>query len=77
MSKAAGSARNAGRPWSAADDHLLAEAFDSGSPIGTIATQMERTRGSITARLVKLGKIDPPAGLRLRGDTSRSLGGEA
>lgn len=61
-------ARNAGRPWSAADDAALATAFDSGSTIGALAVQMERTRGAITARLVKLGKIEAPPGLRLRGE---------
>ena len=63
-------ARNAGRPWSAADDAALAAAFDSGSTIGALAVQMERTRGAITARLVRLGKIEAPPGLRLRGEGS-------
>jgi hypothetical protein len=61
-------ARNAGRPWSAADDEMLAVAFDAGATIPALAVQMERTRGGITARLVKLGKIEAPAGLRLRGE---------
>ena len=64
-------ARNAGRPWLAVDDEALATGFDSGVSIGALATRMERTRGSITARLVKLGKIEPPAGLRLRGATAQ------
>lgn len=63
-------ARNAGRPWSATDDAALAAAFDAGSTIGALAVQMERTRGAITARLVKLGKIEAPPGLRLRGDSA-------
>ena len=61
-------ARNAGRPWSAVDDAALAAAFESGSTIGALAVQMERTRGAITARLVRLGKIEAPPGLRLRGE---------
>jgi hypothetical protein len=67
-------ARNAGRPWSAIDDVTLATAFDSGTTIGALAVQMERTRGAITARLVKLGKIEAPPGLRLRGEASLSEG---
>jgi hypothetical protein len=67
-------ARNAGRPWSAIDDVTLATAFDSGTTIGALAVQMERTRGAITARLVKLGKIEAPPGLRLRGEPSLSEG---
>ena len=67
-------ARNAGRPWSNADDEALCTAFDAGATIAALAVQMERTRGAITARLVKLGKIDPPPGLRLRGE---SAGGQA
>jgi hypothetical protein len=65
-------ARNAGRPWSAIDDVALATAFDSGTTIGALAVQMQRTRGAITARLVKLGKIEAPPGLRLRGEASLS-----
>ena len=53
--------RNAGQPWSAAEDRALAEAFDGGASIGAMATTFERTRGAINARLVRLGKIDPTA----------------
>ena len=62
-----GGARNAGRPWSGADDETLASAFDEGQTIGALAVKLERTRGAISARLVKLGKIEAPPGLRLRG----------
>lgn len=65
-------ARNAGRPWSAHDDQALIEAFDAGASVGALAVQMERTRGAITARLVKLGKIEAPPGLRLRGESASS-----
>ena len=60
--------RNAGRPWSIEDDDALARGFDAGERIGTLASRLERTRGAISARLVKLGKIEPPPGLRLRGE---------
>lgn len=58
--------RNAGRAWSEADDAKLAALFDAGGNVSRLAGELERTRGSITARLVKLGKIEPPAGVRLR-----------
>ena len=32
--------------------------------------RLERTRGAINARLVRLGKIEPPPGLRLRGESA-------
>jgi len=60
-------ARNAGRPWSGEDDLALAVAFDAGQKVVALATRFERTRGSISARLVRLGKIEAPPGLRLRG----------
>ena len=63
----AGGPPNAGRSWSADDDATLNRGFDSGETVGALAARLGRTRGSINARLVKLGKIDPPPGLRLRG----------
>ena len=68
----AAAASNAGRPWSPADDDALVQAFDAGSTVSALATGLGRTRGSITARLVKLGKMEAPPGLRMRGDTSVS-----
>ena len=64
----AGGPRNAGRSWSADDDATLAGGFDSGDTISALAARLERTRGAINARLVKLGKIDAPPGMRLRGE---------
>ncbi len=59
--------RNAGRAWSADDDQQLASLFDAGEPVARLAERLERTRGSITARLARLGRIDLPPGMRLRG----------
>jgi hypothetical protein len=69
--------RNAGRPWSSDDDDALASGFDAGETIGALASKLQRTRGAINARLVKLGKIDPPPGLRLRGDVPFETRGSA
>jgi hypothetical protein len=66
----AGTPRNAGRPWSSDDDIALAQGFDAGQTVGALAARLERTRGSINARLVKLGKIEAPVGLRLRGSAA-------
>jgi hypothetical protein len=58
---------NAGRPWSEAEDALLEQAHGAGMGIAELARAHERTPGAITARLVKLGCIELPAGMRLRG----------
>ena len=50
--------QNAGKPWSEAEDTLLCEHFDSGIPVNDIAKVHGRTRGSISSRLVGLGKIE-------------------
>jgi hypothetical protein len=59
---------NAGRPWSDAEDTRLAAAHQAGSAIAALARAHERTRGAITARLVRLGRIEAPPGMRLRGE---------
>ena len=64
---AARRATNAGRPWPADEDARLAAAHDAGSGIADLARAHDRTRGAITARLVRLGRLAPPPGLRLRG----------
>jgi hypothetical protein len=48
---------NAGNPWHSAEDQQLVEAFDSGASIATIIESHQRSKGSITARLAKFGKI--------------------
>lgn len=64
---AAGGRANAGRPWSPSEDGLLTQAHQAGMTIGELSRAHERTPGAITARLVKLGLIPMPPGLRLRG----------
>ena len=48
---------NAGNPWSSDEDQQLVEAFDKGDSITTLVEHHQRTKGSITSRLGKLGKI--------------------
>jgi hypothetical protein len=58
---AQGIPENAGKPWSDEEDKILAETFDAGTPIPELAQRHRRTRAAIQARLVRLGKIEPPA----------------
>jgi hypothetical protein len=48
---------NTGKPWSGEDDARLAAGYDEGKSVVDLAREHDRTRGSIQARLVKLGKI--------------------
>jgi hypothetical protein len=48
----------AGQRWSEDEDALLCHEFDGGTPIADIAKQHGRSRGAITLRLVKLGRIE-------------------
>jgi len=68
---------NAGRPWTAAEDALLGQAHAAGMRIAELARAHERTTGAITARLAKLGLIQLPQGMRLRGMTSPGDGAPA
>ena len=48
----------AGQRWSEDEDALLCHEFDGGTPIADIAKQHGRSRGAITLRLVKLGRLE-------------------
>lgn len=48
----------AGAPWTTEEEQQLVAAFDNGNSITTIADQFERSKGSIKARLIRLGKIE-------------------
>ncbi len=48
---------NAGKPWNDADDLALAVAFDAGTDVKTMMRLLGRTKFSVEARLVKLGKV--------------------
>ena len=71
---AASGRANAGRPWSPSEDGLLTQAHQAGMTIAELARAHERTPGAITARLVKLGLIAMPPGLRLRGSLAPHAG---
>ncbi len=48
---------NTGKPWTAEEDTQLCEGYDGGAALVALARTHDRTRGSIQARLVRLGKI--------------------
>ena len=49
---------NTGKQWSKEDDQKLGLDFDLGLTVEQMARNFQRTRGSINARLMKLGKIE-------------------
>jgi hypothetical protein len=53
---------NAGKAWSAQEDAALETAFDAGIAMKEVAQELGRTPYAVEQRLVKLGKIAPPAG---------------
>ena len=52
---------NQGKPWTTEAETMLVQEFDAGRPIGKLASEFERTIGSIQAKLYKLGR-DPDRG---------------
>jgi hypothetical protein len=50
---------NVGKPWSASEDAQLCTEFDRGLGAWHISKIHGRTKGAITARLEKLGKLTP------------------
>lgn len=64
--RAVAGAPKAGMPWDENEDGALVEAFARGESFDAMARQHQRTKAAIEARLVRLGKIEPPPGLRLR-----------
>jgi len=48
---------NAGKPWATEEDDKLIKAFDRGKSISALSQSHSRTKGAISARLVRLGKI--------------------
>jgi len=48
---------NAGKAWTKEEDNDLIKAFDRNATINELAEVHSRTKGAITARLVRLGKL--------------------
>ena len=48
---------NAGKAWATEEDSELVKAFENGASIGELAVEHSRTKGAISARLVRLGKL--------------------
>lgn len=49
---------NAGKPWTAEDDQLLTKLFNNGMSPKELSAHFERSSGSISSRLAKLGLAD-------------------
>ena len=52
-----GAPENAGMPWCAEDEEKLCQMYDNGMTQKEMCSYFKRSKGSIAARLVKLGKI--------------------
>lgn len=50
-------ASKAGQSWSPEEDEQLLSAFDAGSDVSALAKAHERTRGGITSRLLRHGRL--------------------
>jgi hypothetical protein len=50
---------NAGKPWTEAEDQQLGAAFDAGTDVPELAQTHQRTRGAITSRLIRIGRLQP------------------
>src|SRR5438270_10618006 len=48
----------AGVRWTPEEDERLCSEFDAGTSVAEIARIHDRTRGAVTARLVKVGRIN-------------------
>ena len=48
---------NAGKPWEIEEEESLNTGFDNGDSVDTLAERHQRTKGCITSRLIKIGKI--------------------
>jgi hypothetical protein len=53
---------NAGKRWSPQEDAALETAFDAGIPVRQVAQELGRTSFAVEQRLIRLGKIEAPAG---------------
>ena len=49
----------AGNAWTEHEEQQLVQAFDVGTAVAEIARAHQRTRGAITSRLIRLGRLQP------------------
>ena len=47
-----------GTPWTDDEDQQLIDAYEAGQSLQDLVIKHQRTRGAITARLMKLGKLE-------------------
>ena len=57
---------NAGKPWKTDEDEALSANFDCGMTMEQLSSHHKRTKGSITSRLVRLGKISDRSNVHIR-----------
>jgi hypothetical protein len=57
-SLARGGPARLGLPWNADDDAALGQRFDAGETVAELARAFERSPGAVTARLVRLGRLE-------------------
>jgi len=50
--------QRAGAGWTAAEERELTDLFEHGGSISSIAHSLQRSKGSIESRLIKLGLLD-------------------
>ncbi|MBC5782056.1 hypothetical protein H8N03_03810 [Ramlibacter sp. USB13] len=62
---------NAGKKWTEQEDAALETAYDAGIPLKQVAQELGRTAFAVEQRLVKLGKVEAPAGGGRYGSTAR------
>jgi hypothetical protein len=49
---------NAGKPWTSEEDNKLKACYEAGMSRKELCSEFERTSGSITSRLARLGILD-------------------
>ena len=62
---------NAGKKWTEQEDAALETAFDAGIALKQVAGELGRTVFAVEQRLVRLGKIEAPAGGGRYGSVAR------
>ncbi len=53
-----------GKPWTPDEEAIVLAGFEAGEDLADIGRKIQRSSVAVTARLVKLGKMEAPANLR-------------